>query len=102
MASLCRDHGTSTRALRAPAPLRMRVSMSAIGSVIMGGSPARLHEARNLSLARQVAQAEAAHAEAAVEGARPTAQRTPVVSPHPELRGTGRFHHEGGLGHAIL
>src|SRR5262245_325136 len=89
-------------ALRAPAPLRMRVSMSAIGSVIMGRSPARLHEARNLTLARQIAQAEAAHAEAAIEGARPTAQRAAVVRPHPELRGAGCFHHEGGLGHAVL
>src|SRR4029453_4649957 len=100
--SLCRDHGTSMLALRACAPLRMRVSMSAMGSVIMSGSPAGLHEPRDLSLARGVAETEAAHGEATVEGTRPAAEGTAVVRPDPELRGPGSFHHEGGLRHDIL
>src|SRR5262249_57097976 len=87
-------------ALRAPAPLRMRVSMSAMGSVIMGGSPAGLHEARDLSLAREPPETEAAHAEAPIECARTSAQRAAVVGPDPELRGSGGFHHEAGLGHS--
>src|SRR5262245_429490 len=102
MASLCRDHGTSTLALRAAAPLRMRVSMSAMGSVIMSGSPAGLHEARDLSLAREVPQAEPAHAKAAEERTRPSAQRATVVGPDPELRGPGSFHHEARLRHSEL
>ena len=61
-----------------------------MGSVIMSGSPARLHEAGNLPLARQVAQAEAAHAEAPVERPRPPAQRAAVVGPDLELRAAGR------------
>src|SRR4030095_8148513 len=89
-------------ALRACAPLRMRVSMSAMGSVIMSGSPAGLHEPRDLPLAREIAETQAAHAEATVEGARPPAERAAVVGPDAELRGPGGFHHEGGLGHVQL
>src|SRR4029077_18417854 len=87
-------------ALRAPAPLRMRVSMSATGSVIMSGSPAGLHESRDLPLAREIAQADAAHTEPTVEGPRPSAERTAIVCPDPELRGPGRFHHETRLRHS--
>src|SRR5262245_45286286 len=89
----------STLALRAPAALRMRVNMSAIGSVIMSGSPAGLGEAGNLPLAGQVAQAETTHAEAAEEGSRTPAQRAAVVRPHLELRGPRRLHHETRLCH---
>src|SRR5262249_17993433 len=90
----------STLALRALAPLRMRVSMSAMGSVIMSASPAGLHQARNLSLAREVAETDPAHAEPTEEGPRPPAERTAIVSPDPELRGPGRFHHQARLRHS--
>src|SRR6188474_870359 len=99
--SFSRDHGTSMLALRAPMPLRMRLRRSAIGSVIMM-LPARLRQARDLPLARQVPQAQAAHAEAAEERARPAAERAPIVRPHLELRGPGRLYHETGLGHRFF
>src|SRR5690348_6860614 len=53
--------------------LRMRVIMSAIGSVIMIGSsrsPRGLAHARDLALVRHAAQADAADAELLVDGAR--------------------------------
>src|SRR5438445_181802 len=65
--SLVRDHGASTRSLRAWLALRILVSRSAIGSVIDIGSPTRLHQAGNLPLAGEVAQTQAAHPEFLVE-----------------------------------
>src|SRR5262249_47067019 len=84
--------------------------MSAMGSVIMGGSPARssscspagLDQAGDVPPAGQVPQAEAAHAEAPEEGARPSAEGAPVVGAHLELRRAGRLHHERGLRHRCL
>src|SRR5437868_7575738 len=80
-----RDQGTSTLALRALFALRMRVRRSAIASVIIAASapsPARLREARDLPLARQMAQTEATHAEAPEERPRPAAERAAVVGAH--------------------
>src|SRR4051812_39384400 len=55
--------------------LRMRVSMSANGSVIMvESSPARLLHARDQPIARHVAKTDTADAELAVHGPRPAAQ----------------------------
>src|SRR5262245_47650721 len=62
--------------------LRMRVSMSAIGSVIVIvglPSPARLGHARHLAGVHELAQADPAEAELSVERARPTAPAAPVV-----------------------
>src|SRR5262245_16598611 len=95
---LTRENGTSTLPFRAPAPLRMRVSMSAIGSVSMP-SPTRLHEARNLALPGQPPQAEAAQPEPPIEAPRPAAHRAPVVRPHLELGRPGRLHHQTCLRH---
>src|SRR5262245_741416 len=95
---LTRENGTSTLPLRAPAPLRMRVSMSAIGSVSMP-SPTRLHEARNLALPRQPPQAEAAEPEPSIEAPRAAAHRAAVVRPHLELWRPGRLHHQACLRH---
>src|SRR6185436_7858467 len=100
MASLWRDHGRSMVALRACAPFRMRVSMSAMGSVSMG-LPAGLHEAGNLPLAGQVAQTEAAHAKPPVERSRPPAERTAIVRPDLELRRPRGLHHETRLRHGF-
>src|SRR2546426_7580638 len=117
MDAFMRDAGMSTRRCRAPAALRMRVNMSAMGSVIdifvqsllqlpaaaagppavRGASqkgragetrrlPARLDDARNLPAQRQLAEADAAHAEIAQEAARPPAAVAPVATPHLELR----------------
>src|SRR5262249_2076514 len=95
---LTRENGTSTLPLRACAPLRMRVSMSAIGSVSIP-SPTRLHEAGNLSLAGEPAQTEATQPEASIETPRAAAHRTAVVGPHLELGRPGRLHHQTCLRH---
>src|SRR5262245_9889024 len=68
--------------------LRRRVSMSAMGSVIIAlcsALPTRLHHARDLAPQRALAKADAAHAEPAHVGARPPAQPTAVVLLHGEL-----------------
>src|SRR6476659_2798727 len=107
------DTGMSTRRCFDPQALRIRVSMSAIGSVMLmsdslvlsypegrgglnvkylqltAGScqlPARLPHARDHPEQRQLAEADAAEAEAAQEGARAPAATTPVVLPDLELR----------------
>src|SRR5436853_2483316 len=98
MASLWRDQGMSTAALRAWFALRMRVSMSATGSVSMV-LPAGLREAGNLSLAGQVAQAEAAHAETPEERPGPPAERAAVVRADLELRRPRGLHHQSGFRH---
>ena len=61
--------------------LRMRVSMSAMGSVIVmvvAPSPARLGHAGELAGVHQLAQADAAEPELAVHRARPAAARQRV------------------------
>src|SRR5688572_6998460 len=71
--------------------LRMRVSMSAIGSVIMAcaspvsGSPGGLAHARDLAQQRTRAQADAADAGLAVDGARAAADAAATVATHLEL-----------------
>src|SRR6478736_6452441 len=64
--------------------LRMRVSMSAIGSVIVivrRPSPARLGDAGDLAGVHELAQADPAQAELAVDRARPTAPAASAVGP---------------------
>src|SRR5262245_64942186 len=102
MRSLITDHGQSMDSLRACAPLRTRASKSPIGSVIdiAGPSPARLGQPRNLSLAGQIAQTQAAHAEAAEERPRTAAQRASVEGAHFELRRALRLDAQTRLGHA--
>src|SRR5947209_5750703 len=71
--SLVEGMSTAARSMRAA--LRMRVSMSAIGSVIMVASPSptRLLDARDQAVAGQVAEADAADAELPVHRPRPAA-----------------------------
>jgi hypothetical protein len=59
------DDGIWTFAFRAVMPLRMRVSISAIGSVMGMSLPARLHDAGDVSAQRELAEAEAAEVELA-------------------------------------
>src|SRR2546423_8557305 len=85
--------------------LRMRVSMSAIGSVmVMVDLPARLHEAGDLARVGQLAQAVAAQPEALVDGARPPAALAAGVAAHAELLLAVGLGDEGflGHGHALL
>src|SRR5207302_414431 len=88
-ASLSLDDGIRTVSCMATLPLRMRVSMSAIGSVIVIASclpsPARLGDAGNLTVVHHLPEADAAQPELAEHGARAPTAATPRVGPHPEL-----------------
>src|SRR6266540_3100930 len=79
--------------------LRMRVSMSAIGSVCIS-LPARFGHAGDLALVREVAQADPAEAELLVDGARPAAAVAARVLPHLEARLALGLSHQGLLSHA--
>src|SRR5438128_12606501 len=57
--TLSREAGMSTFSYSARLALRIRVSRSAIGSIRIRPLPARLQDARNLALARQLAETEA-------------------------------------------
>src|SRR5882762_2667059 len=98
MRTLSREDGMSTFSCSARLAFRTRVSMSAIGSVRMA-LPARLHDARNLALERQLSEAEPAHLELPEEGARTAAQLAPGIGARAELRLTLRLHDQRGLGH---
>ena len=69
----------------------MRVSMSAIGSLIVMGSPARLGHAGNLARERQSSEADPAQREASDECARPATQLAAVVRLRFEARRTLAF-----------
>src|SRR5216684_1836021 len=84
MSALMRDEGMSTRVCFAVTALRIRVSMSAIGSVI--NSPAALRHARDVAFERQLPKAQAAQSEFPHVGARPAAQMAAVAQAHLELR----------------
>src|SRR5579862_2376909 len=80
--------------------LRMRVSMSAIGSVsTVSLLPARLRHAGNRALMGELAQADPAEAELAEDRARPAAPVAARVVPHLELLGSPLLHDERGLRH---
>src|SRR3972149_6160070 len=86
--------GPPTWSFRSAFALRMRVSMSAIVSVITPpitasspGSPAGLDHAGDLAPVRQLPQADAAEAELAKDRPRPAAAETPRVGAHLELGG---------------
>src|SRR3990167_3344001 len=70
--------------------LRIRTSMSAIGSLMLirFSLPARLDHARHFAAQRELPQLVAAEAELAVGAARPAGQRAAVAQPH--RRGVAR------------
>src|SRR5687767_3310258 len=83
------ESGMSTRRCFDPQALRMRVNMSAIGSVmlmVVALSPARLLDARDQPVQRQLAEADTADAELPNERAGPATALTAVVLAHHELR----------------
>src|SRR3989442_8384451 len=100
--TLSREAGMSTFSCSARLALRMRVSRSAIGSLRIRPLPARLHDARNLALERQLAKAEPAHLELPEVAARAAAQLAPGIGARAELRLTLRLHDERGLRHMRL
>src|SRR5947209_8820239 len=84
-ASFSFDDGMRISSWNATLPLRMRVSMSAIGSVIMA-LPTRLRHAGHFAGVHHLAEADAAQAELAVHRARAAAAPAPRVRAHLELR----------------
>src|ERR1700730_10740181 len=80
MSILMRDVGKSTRVCFAVTALRIRVSMSAIGSVISDSlSPAALRHPCHIALERELAKAQAAQPELPHVGARTAAQVAAVA-----------------------
>src|SRR5947209_6007677 len=79
-----RDVGMTALSWSALLAFRMRVSMSAIGSVSIA-SPARFRHAGNRALMGEVAQADAAETELAEHRARPAAPVAARVVAHPVL-----------------
>src|SRR3954453_11666636 len=101
-ASLSLDDGMRTLSWLAVAPLRRRVSMSAIGSVIVIGvllSPAGLRHAGNLAGVHHLPKADTAQVELAVHGARSPAAGAAGIGPHLELRLALLLRDERCLGH---
>src|SRR4030095_8683652 len=111
ISALSRDAGMSTRVCLAVTALRIRVSISAIGSVIafsqqstvnsrqftgvngpstldceLWTSPATFCYPSDIAFERQLAEAQAAQPELAHEAARPPAQLAAVPQPNPVLR----------------
>src|SRR5687768_3752968 len=87
-ASFCFEEGIFTTSWYCTLPLRMRVSMSAMGSVIVMWSPPlqrALRHARDLARQCELAEADPAQAELAVHGARAAAALAAGVAPHLEL-----------------
>src|SRR5437763_7927816 len=87
------EAGMSTLSWSADKPLRMRVRRSAIGSVIDMSLPARLRQARDVALVRELPQADPAQAELAEVRARAPAALAAVVVACLELRGAPLAHH---------
>src|SRR6201986_1065431 len=81
--------------------LRMRVSMSAIGSVSIS-LPARLGHARDRTLMRELGQADAAQAESLEHGTRTATPVAPGVVAHLELLRTPLLHDERCLRHLLI
>src|SRR4029450_2820384 len=83
------DDGMTTSSWNAVLAFRRRVSMSAIGSVIVTvapPSPRRLGHTGHLARVDHVPQADSAQAELAIHRARATAAAAPGVRAHRELR----------------
>src|SRR6516165_5194798 len=101
-ASLSFDDGMSTSSWNAVLAFRRRVSMSAIGSVIISAptsSPRRFGHARHLAGMDHRAEADPAETEALVHGARAAAAAAPRVRAHLELRRALLLLDECLLGH---
>src|SRR5215472_12361460 len=81
------EDGMSTFSCSARLALRMRVRRSAMGSLFMVASPARLDHARHLALEGQLPETEAAELELPHVAARASAQLAAMVGAAGELRG---------------
>src|SRR6476660_4006210 len=100
ISSLRRECGISVRSCSALLALRMRVSMSATGSVSISLLlPRALRHAGDHALVGELAQADTAEPELLEHGARATAAVAAGVVAHLVLRGAGGLHPQGRLGH---
>src|SRR5215471_4862341 len=100
ISTLSFEAGISTRSCSALLALRMRVSMSATGSVSMA-SPARLRHARDHALVSELPQADPAEPELLEHGARPAAAVAARVVAHLVLGGARGLRDHRFLGHLI-
>src|SRR3954453_6414207 len=100
ISSLSLELGISTRSCSALLPLRMRVSMSAMGSVSISVLlPGALRHARDDALMGELAQANPAEPELLEHGARPPALVAAGVVAHLVLRGARGLRDHRLLGH---
>src|SRR4051794_19223496 len=97
------EAGMSTVVCDAWIPLRIRVRKSAMGSVIdmRAYLPAALRHAGDVAVVRELAQADATHAELAEHRPRAPAAATAGVLARLELRTACLAHALGRLGHAL-
>src|SRR5215208_3771228 len=96
-----RELGITTSSWAAWMPLRIRVRKSAMGSVIDMRSPARLRHAGDEALVRELAQADAAQPELAVDRTRAPAAPAAAVRPRGVLGRAVGPHDHGCLGHLL-
>src|SRR3954451_12594257 len=100
ISTFIRELGIAACSCSALLALRMRVSMSAIGSVSTCLLlPTGLRHAGNGALVSELAKADPAQAELLEHGARTTALVTACVVPHRVLLGPPLLHDERGLRH---
>src|SRR5262249_48979360 len=92
--------GSLTAMLRPPRPASTRARCA--GAAWPLGSPARLHDTRDLARQRQLPEADAAQAEIAQESARTPAAMATGVGAHLELRLPLPLLHDRLLGHRVL
>src|SRR5579862_8306857 len=94
--------GISTRSCSALLALRIRVSMSATGSVSISSLlPGALGHAGDHALVGELSQADPAEPELLEHGARPAAAVAAGVVAHLVLRGAGGLRDHGLLGHLV-
>src|SRR5687767_385977 len=101
ISAFSREFGITTSSWAAWMPLRIRVRKSAIGSVIDMRSPARLRHAGDEALVRELAQADAAQPELAVDRTRAPAAPAAAVRPRGVLGRAVGPHDHGCLGHLL-
>src|SRR5512141_526289 len=106
ISALSLDAGTSIFGSRARTPFRMRVSMSAMGSVMFIAIPlrllpARLDHARDLAREGEFPEADPAQLELANVGSGPTADLAAGVCAHRELGLALRLGDHRQLGHSL-
>src|SRR5689334_15112194 len=102
ISSFCLDTGMRVTSASAVLALRMRVSMSAMGSfVIPSPLPARLRHARDHARMGEIAQADAAQPELAVHGPWPAALLAARVVAGLVLRRPGGLDPERCLRHSL-